>query len=265
MVYFLNTELASAAIVIEKAVAEGRSMALLLEGVPGSGKTAFAKYLSHHYGWPLFRYDCNAESNSGLVYAYDVEGIIQQKSAFLKGPLWNCFESEGPAVMLIDEVDKSPRDFEAWLLRTVDEQTFRSPNNDEIAAKAPVVFILSSNARRKLSPEMERRCFRFTIPYPSKELLPQIVKAELPWGEPNHALIGLLCRIALKMQPKVEPDQMPSPKEIAYAAASFPLLKSHKQIQAIFVAQMLKGMTMQDCHQIIRMSAVKAIAKEAWK
>lgn len=262
MNYHLNSALTAASAVINAATGSGKSISLFLEGVPGSGKTAFAKYLAAEYGWPLFRYDCNAESNSSLMFSFDLEGIVRQQAAYLKGPLWEVFEAGCPAVMLIDEVDKSPRDFEAFLLRVTDEQSFRAPNNVTIEAKSPVVFVFSSNGRRQMSPEFLRRCMRLTVQYPKGDMLRQIVEQELPWGSPEPRLISLLCRIALAMQPHVEPDQMPSPKEIAHCAASLPLCADKEQIEAVFASFMLKGMTLAEANSAVKFNITKAISVE---
>lgn len=96
MYYHLNSALTAASAVIKAATGSGKSISIFLEGVPGSGKTAFAKYLAAEYGWPLFRYDCNAESNSSLMYSFDLEGIVKREAAYLKGPLWEAFESARP-------------------------------------------------------------------------------------------------------------------------------------------------------------------------
>lgn len=260
--YHLNSALTAASAVIQAATGSGKSISLFLEGVPGSGKTAFAKYLAAEYGWPIFRYDCNAESNSSLMYSFDLEGIVKREAAYLKGPLWEAFDAPLPAVMLIDEVDKSPRDFEAFLLRVTDEQSFRAPNNQEVRAQAPVIFVFSSNGRRQMSPEFLRRCMRLTVEYPKGDMLRQIVRQEIPWGTPNPGLVNLLCRIAEAMKPGVEPDQMPSPKEIAHCAASLPLCDGKEQIEAVFASFMLKGMTVAEAQATVKFDVKKAIAAE---
>lgn len=262
--YFLNEQLLAATQVVSRSVRAGKSISLFLEGVPGSGKTAFAKYIACELGSQLHRYDCNAESNSGIMVSFDLEGIVTRKGAYLKGPLWEAFESATPAVVLIDEVDKSPRDFEAFLLRVTDEQSFRSPQNTEIQAAAPVVFVFSSNGRRQMSPEFLRRCFRLTVEYPKGEILRHIVSQEMPWGFPGR-VSDLLCRIAEAMLGKVEPDQMPSPKEIAWCAASLRECNTPAQVAACFSGFMLKGMTAAELNQIVKFDCLKAVGNELAK
>lgn len=257
--YYLNEQLTAASAVVQMAVNSNNSIAIFLEGVPGSGKTAFAKHLRDANGYDFYRYDCNVESNSGLLYSFDLEGIVTQKAAYLKGPLWEAFEASGPTVMLIDEVDKSPRDFEAFLLRVTDEQSFRAPNNQEVTAAVPVIFVFSSNGRREMSPEFLRRCMRIRVEYPTGKLLRTIVTQETPWGSPESRMIDLLCRIAEAMKAHVEPDQMPSPKEIAFAAASLPAAQNKTQIEAIFSSFMLKGLTIHECTGHVKFDVVKAI------
>lgn len=260
--YYLNQSLVAASAVVKAATSAGKSIALFLEGVPGSGKTAFAKHLSEANGWPLHRYDCNAESNSGLLYSFDLEGIVKQEAAYLKGELWQAFEELTPTVMLIDEVDKSPRDFEAFLLRVTDEQSFRAPTGETIEAASPVVFVFSSNGRREMSPEMLRRCMRLKVAYPTGEMLREIVLQELPFGLAYGSLINLLCRIAEAMIGKVEPDQLPSPKEIAHCAASLTVVDGREQIEAVMAAFLLKGMELQELNALVKFNAVKAVISE---
>jgi MoxR-like ATPase len=257
--YHLNAQLRAAQAVIFAAVQSGKSIALFMEGVPGSGKTAFAKHLSAARGWDMHRYDCNAESNSSLLYSFDLEGIVKREAAYLKGPLWNAFDSVQPTVMLIDEVDKSPRDFEAFLLRVTDEQSFRSPQGQEIEAAAPVVFVFSSNGRRAMSPEFLRRCLRIKVAYPTGEILRQIVRQELPWGGATPEQVNLLCRVAEAMLGKVEPDQVPSPKEIAHCAASVQFCTNREELEAVFTGFMLKGQTLSEVLPIIKFNPLKAL------
>lgn len=242
-------------------VANGHSLSIFMEGVPGSGKTAFAKHLSREYEWRLFRYDCNAESNSGLIVSFDLEGIVTGQSAYIKGPLWSAFDHSHPSVILIDEVDKSPRDFEAFLLRVTDELSFSSPKHEEVRAKAPVVFVFTSNGRREMSPEFLRRCMRIKVEYPELQQLMDIVAQEVPFGLSVDLTIEKLCVFAKDLQKHIEPDQMPSAKEIAFCTTSLSVAESKSEVASIIEAFMLKGLSVRQANDYVKYDIVKKIAR----
>ena len=209
-------------------VAIALNQPLLLTGEPGTGKTLLAekvaadlhiitdgKYASKPY---LF----DAKSNSvytDLFYTYDAIGhfytanIEKQTKPELKQfirlnalgeaivasmkdeekqkvPAWNLPSEETPvnSVVLIDEIDKAPRDFPNDLLRELDEYSFRIKEAGLTLYKkvpdANIFIILTSNGERDLPDAFLRRCVFFNIEFPDNGLLTKILE--------NHALLNNL-------------------------------------------------------------------------
>lgn len=264
MEYFKNNQLKLVSKVVEKTVELKNSIAIFLEGVPGSGKTAFAKALADELGAPLHRYDCSSESNSSIMVAYDLDGIIRREAAYVKGPLWEAFDEKKPTILLVDEVDKSPRDFEAFLLRTTDEQSFRAPRGQEISAKSPVIFIFTSNGRREMSPEFLRRCMRVHLEYPTGDLLRRIVQKEYPGAHANSEQLRLLCHAVDTLNGKVAPDELPSPKELGTLLFALESAENKSDVEVLIEGFFLKNLEISELNEIISFSLSKALNKKSW-
>lgn len=214
--YVFSPVLAAFLTVATNRLQMGLGAALLLQGPPGGGKTSFARALARELNGSLFYYSGSPDKERDLLYEIDVDGVLKRENAWVKGPAWAAFEAsqKGPAVLLIDEVDKTAPGFDAFLLRLLEDWTFRSPEGSEISADPRrLAVVLTSNGRRKLRPEVLRRCQRVEVPFPDRERLVQIVRqianCDLPMGALN-----LLIRIADRIREK-SPEDAPSPKEMA--------------------------------------------------
>jgi MoxR-like ATPase len=95
-------------------------------------------------------------------------------------PLLHAITSPQPSLLLIDEVDKSDPEFEAFLLEVLSDFQVTVPELGTIhAVQRPLVFLTSNNAR-EMSDALKRRCLHLYIDYPSAELEQRILETKVP-------------------------------------------------------------------------------------
>lgn len=171
---------------------------LLVTGEPGTGKTQLAYFLAWQFGLSPdqpFTFEVKSTSTArDLLYRFDTvayfhsaqqkDGTRLDKQAFVeKGPLWRAFaaiRAGGPAIVLIDEIDKAPRDFPNDLLHELDQYSFRVAETGEVVTadrKAPPpVVIVTSNSEKRLPDAFLRRCVFHRIEF-SEAVLREAVRA----------------------------------------------------------------------------------------
>ena len=166
---------------------------LLIKGEPGTGKTMLALEVAGALGRPLYQWHIKSTSKAQQgLYEYDAvsrlrdsqlgeESVKDIKNYIMKGPLWEAFQSEKPAVVLIDEIDKADIEFPNDLLRELDRMEFFVYETKElISARHRPVIIITSNNEKDLPDAFLRRCFFHYIQFPDKETMNQIVDVHFP-------------------------------------------------------------------------------------
>ena len=115
----------------------------------------------------LYLYDVVQRLNDSRFGDNDVSDI---RNYIKLGTLGQAFTSDGPTVVLIDEVDKADLEFPNDLLRELDEMAFHIPELDEtIVAKHRPIVIITSNAEKELPDAFPRRCVFHYVGFPDRE------------------------------------------------------------------------------------------------
>ena len=169
---------------------------LLLEGEAGVGKTEVARARAHAQGARLIRLQCHEGIDiHHAVYDWDyqrqllairaAEAGASARELFgreflLRRPLLEALEHDGPAVLLIDEVDRADDEFEAFLLEFLADFAITIPELGTITATRRPLVILTSNRTRELHDALKRRCLYHWIDYPTPEREAEIVRVRLP-------------------------------------------------------------------------------------
>lgn len=175
---------------------------LLVEGAAGVGKTEVAKVMAKALNRELVRLQCHEgldESKALYEWNYqkqllaiqvrmgtgcaDTEQLTSSlfgEEYLLERPLLKSIRSEEPVVLLIDEIDKSDEEFEAFLLELLSEFQITIPELGTIRAKSSPLVVLTSNNTRPLSEALKRRCAYLYIDYPSVEKEVRIIEAKMP-------------------------------------------------------------------------------------
>jgi MoxR-like ATPase len=216
---------------------------VLVEGPAGVGKTELAKVVSKSLGRELIRLQCYEgldeakalyewEYSKQLLYtqilkdkvsetiadatslADAADRVAEEDSVFFSSrfvvprPLMRAITSEEPTLLLIDEVDKSDPEFEAFLLEVLSDFQVTIPEIGTIEAKTMPIVFLTSNDAREMSDALKRRCLHLWIDYPSAELEIRILDTKVPEIDKRLAeevvmLMHKLREIDLKKAPSI--------------------------------------------------------------
>jgi len=174
---------------------------LLIEGNPGVGKTEVANVLATLFNTNLIRLQCyegldvhsavyewnyqkqllaiKIQEQSGLS-ATEKEDLIFSKDYLLERPLLQAINAKQQQVLLIDEIDRSDEEFEAFLLELLSAYQISIPEMGTIKATSQPIVLLTSNRTRELSDALKRRCLYYWLPYPNKEKELAIIYKHLP-------------------------------------------------------------------------------------
>jgi MoxR-like ATPase len=175
---------------------------LLIEGHPGVGKTEVAKVLARALDAELIRLQCyeGLDVTTALYewnYAKQLLHIkLQEGSAasprereaeifsrefLLERPLLRAItRADQSPVLLVDEVDRSDEEFEAFLLEVLSDHQVTIPEIGTVTAIHPPHVVLTSNRTRELSEALRRRCLYLWVDYPALEKEVRIVRTKVP-------------------------------------------------------------------------------------
>ena len=188
---------------------------VLVEGPAGVGKTELAKTMAGILDVPLIRMQCYegldeskalyewkygkqllytqllkdklAELMQGAVgLAASIEKLHAHDDLFFSEhfleprPLYQALHQERGCVLLIDEVDKSDPEFEAFLLEVLSDFQVSVPELGTIAAKVKPLVFLTSNNTREMSDALKRRCLHLHISFPEPALERRILERRVP-------------------------------------------------------------------------------------
>ena len=176
---------------------------LFLEGEAGVGKTEVAKVLTEILGTRLIRLQCyeGLDINTAVYEWNYTRQMLQirmleatgttrsetQKEIFgseflIRRPLLQAIEDNLPQapVLLIDEIDRSDEEFEAYLLELLSDWQITIPEIGTVKAAHPPITVITSNRTREVHDALKRRCLYYWIDYPNFEKEYRIVLTKIP-------------------------------------------------------------------------------------
>jgi MoxR-like ATPase len=166
---------------------------LLIKGEPGTGKTMLAEEVAIALNAPLYTWHVKSttKAHQGL-YEYDAVSrlrdsqlgdarVAEVRHYIKRGKLWQAFDSDVRAVLLIDEIDKADLEFPNDLLHELDRMEFHVYETGEtVRAKHRPIIMITSNNEKELPDAFLRRCFFHYIAFPDRATLQQIVAVHYP-------------------------------------------------------------------------------------
>jgi MoxR-like ATPase len=212
----VGSELADTQYIADRALATVLFLAhrlekpIFLEGEPGVGKTEVAIVMSRLFETDLIRLQCyEGLDASASLYEWnypkqllhirleeqkkrdkeEIEQIIYSPTFLIKRPLLEAIlrSEEKAPVLLIDEIDRSDEEFEAFLLEVLSDFQITIPEIGTLKAKRKPMVVITSNRTRDVHDALKRRCLYHWIEYPSFEKEYKIIMTRLPGIEGRFA------------------------------------------------------------------------------
>ncbi|MER3545518.1 MAG: ATPase [Chloroflexota bacterium] len=224
-------------------LAERLEKPVLVEGPAGVGKTELAKAWAAASGRELIRLQCyEGLDETKALYEWEYakqmlytqllrdklhdlladaptlsaaadrlaaeEDVFFSMRFLLPRPLLRAILAEQPTLLLIDEIDRSDPEMEAFLLEVLSDFQVTVPELGTIRARQVPMVVLTSNNTRELSEALKRRCLYLYIDYPDVEAELRIVRLKVPDLAPALArqaveLVQRLRTLDLKKSPSV--------------------------------------------------------------
>lgn len=216
---------------------------ILVEGPAGVGKTELGKVLAGALNVELIRLQCyEGLDEAKALYEWEyakqllytqilkdkigeilqgaqslqqaLDCIVKEDNVFfsdrflLPRPLLRAILSETPTVLLIDEVDKSDAEFEAFLLEVLSDFQISVPELGTLRAKHIPIVVLTSNNSREMSDALKRRCLHLYLDFPDQQRELDIIRLKVPGvgeklAEEVVQLLQRLRKLDLKKRPSI--------------------------------------------------------------
>ena len=205
---------------------------LLLEGAPGVGKTEAAKAMGAVLGRNVIRLQCYEGIDAAAAlyewnYPRRMLAIRQADGDYvnvygddflLARPLLEALRNPDDTLLLIDEIDRSDHEFEAFLLEFLSDFSISIPETGTVRARRHPVVVLTSNRTRDLHEALRRRCVYHWIDYPDPALEARIVTARASTVAQATADAVVASVGLMRAEPLVKPPGVAETVEWAEAA-----------------------------------------------